>query len=92
MTLLASFYVGAVVTSIFKQTVKNGNKDVLIYSTIYGDIGSLSPIEMMDTLETLVALESIIIGKGISLVGRNVDDFRSMFLPAVVGKRRMDDK
>ena len=58
MSLLVCFYAGAIVTSLFKQTLQQG--------------------------ETVVALESIIIGKGISLVGRNVDDYRSLFLPSTV--------
>ena len=79
MSLLVCFYAGAIVTSLFKQTLQQG-KELLVYATIYGTIGSLTPIASIETLETVVALESIIIGKGISLVGRNVDDYRSLFL------------
>ncbi|CBK20662.2 uncharacterized protein [Blastocystis hominis] len=81
MSLLVCFYAGAIVTSLFKQTLQQG-KELLVYATIYGTIGSLTPIASIETLETVVALESIIIGKGISLVGRNVDDYRSLFLPS----------
>ena len=83
MSLLVCFYAGAIVTSLFKQTLQQG-KELLVYATIYGTIGSITPIASIETLETVVALESIIIGKGISLVGRNVDDYRSLFLPSTV--------
>lgn len=83
MSLLVSFYAGAIVTSLFKQTLQQG-KELLVYATIYGTIGSLTPVASVEVLETVVALESIIIGKGISLVGRNVDDYRSLYLPSTV--------
>ena len=85
MSLLVSFYAGAVVTSLFKQTLQQGKKELLVYATIYGTIGSLTPVASVEVLETVVALESIIIGREISLVGRNVDDYRSLYLPSTVG-------
>ena len=42
----------------------------------------------MEKLKTIVAIESLVIGKGVSLVGRVVDDFRSSFVPSMVRERR----
>ena len=87
MTLIAGFYVGEVVTSLFKQASPS-KADVLMYATINGTIGCLAPIDDMEKLKTIVAIESLVIGKGVSLVGRVVDDFRSSFVPSMVRERR----
>lgn len=83
MTLIAAYYIGEVITSLFTE-MKNGMK-VITYCTIYGRIGCLFPIHNMNDLEILVALESLILGRRISLVNRVVDDFRSTYVPCMVG-------
>lgn len=82
MTLIASFYTGELVTSLFTETVQ-GVK-VITYGTIYGTIGNLYPISNPNDLEILVALESLLMGTKLSLVGRVVDDFRNAFIPSMV--------
>lgn len=83
MTLIAAYYIGEVITSLFTE-MKNGMK-VITYCTIYGRIGCLFPIHNMNDLEILVALESLILGRKISLVDRVIDDFRSTYVPCMVG-------
>ena len=67
MALISAFYVGEVVTSLFKQASgkASGKADVLMYSTINGAIGCLSPVDDLEKLKTLVAMESLIIGRGV---------------------------
>lgn len=93
MALISAFYMGEVVTSLFKQASgkASGKADVLMYSTINGAIGCLSPVDDLEKLKTLVAMESLIIGRGVSLVGRIVDDFRSSFVPSLVGEGRVSE-
>ena len=93
LALISAFYVGEVVTSLFKQASgkASGKADVLMYSTINGAIGCLSPVDDLEKLKTLVAMESLIIGRGVSLVGRIVDDFRSSFVPSLVGEGRASE-
>ena len=88
MSLIGAFYIGEVVTTLFKQASEkaSGKADVLMYSTINGAIGCLTPVDDLEKLKTIVAMESLIIGRGVSLVGRIVDDFRSSFVPSIVGE------
>lgn len=83
MSLIASYYIGELITSIFMEELKNSVK-VITYATIYGTIGCLYPITNVNDLEVITGLESIIMGKGVSLVGRIVDDFRSTYIPSLV--------
>lgn len=94
MALIGAFYVGEVVTTLFMQASEkaSGKADVLMYSTINGTIGCLSPVDDLDKLKTIVAMESLIIGRGVSLVGRIVDDFRSSFVPSIVREERKDEE
>ena len=82
MSLIAALFVGELVTSIFMETIHGRN--VITYSTIYGSVCQLYPIETVQDVEALVALEAVMMGQGISLVGRVVDDFRSTFIPTLV--------
>lgn len=84
MSLIASYYIGELITSLFMEELQNSVK-VITYATIYGTIGCLYPITNLNDLEVITGLESIIMGKGVSLVGRIVDDFRSTYIPSLVG-------
>ena len=84
MSLIASYYIGELSTSLFMEELQNSIK-VITYATIYGTIGCLYPITNLNDLEVITGLESIIMGKGVSLVGRIVDDFRSTYIPSLVG-------
>ena len=82
MSLIASVFVGELITSIHMESLHGHN--VITYSTIYGTICQLYPIENVHDVEVLVALEAVVMGKGISLVGRVVDDFKNSFIPTMV--------
>ena len=99
--VVSSMYVGEVVTSFFKPLSTGNTKKVLMYSTIYGSVGSLSPVfgswnssgtannsltssKDREQLETMVTLESLLMKKDFSLVGRDVEDYRSLFVQYLV--------
>ena len=81
MTLLTSFYAGSLVTSLCTSECK-GIKTI-IYSTIYGAIHSLVAVPN-ESFEILSAVESLLLEMNISIVGRNVNQFRNTFIPSIV--------
>ena len=85
MSTIASMYMGSVVTSLFVQRFSR-NTDILMYATITGEIGALSPIDNVKKVEALLELESHMMNDA-SLVCRIVDDYRSYYLPSIVGPR-----
>ena len=85
MFIIASMYMGSLVTSLFVQRFSK-NTDTLMYSTITGEIGALSPIDNAKKVEALLELESHMISDA-SLVCRVVDDYRSYYLPSIVRDR-----
>ena len=82
MSVIASTYMGAIVTSLFVQRAENQN--VLMYGTITGEIGVFIP---MTSLGLLVQLESFMMNN-VSPVCRIVDDYHSLFLPSSVCLKR----
>ena len=89
MSVVASLYVGSLITSLCMQRFSRST-DVLLYSTITGEIGALMPLDSVKKVETLLTLESHMMSDA-SPVCRVVDDYRSYFLPSVVGERMAPD-
>ena len=81
MMTMASMYMGSVVTSLFTQT--RADQEVLMYGTITGELGVLSP--MNTNVDVLTRLESLMMNDA-SPVCRVIDDYHSLFLPVKVGE------
>ena len=84
---VASFYVGAAVTSLQKAVLQPGGSEVVLYATVHGAIGALVPLAGKDEADLFVRLERALRGEAAaaSLVGRDHVSFRSSFVPVSHG-------
>lgn len=89
MSVVASIYVGSLITSLCMQRFSRST-DVLLYATITGEIGALTPLDSVKKVETLMTLESHMMSDA-SPVCRVVDDYRSYYVPSVVRERMASD-
>ena len=90
MSVVASLYVGSLITSLCMQRFSRST-DVLLYATITGEIGALMPLDSVKKVETLLTLESHMMSDA-SPVCRIVDDYRSYYLPSVVREHEETDE
>ena len=90
MSVVASLYVGSLITSLCMQRFSRST-DVLLYATITGEIGALMPLDSVTKVETLLTLESHMMSDA-SPVCRIVDDYRSYYLPSVVREHEETDE
>jgi splicing factor 3B subunit 3 len=79
---IAHFYVGSVVTSLQKAVLAVGSTEVVLYTTVHGGLGALSPLTDKGDVDLFTRLELAMRNEqNISLVGRDHLSFRSSFAP-----------
>jgi splicing factor 3B subunit 3 len=86
---VASFYVGACVTSLQKAVLTAGGTEVVLYATAAGAVGALVPLAARDEVELFSKLEAALRAEGsagggqltASIVAREHMAFRSAFAP-----------
>jgi splicing factor 3B subunit 3 len=79
---IAHFYVGSVVTSLQKAVLAVGGAEVVLYTTVHGGLGALSPLTSKDDVDLFTKLELAMRNEpNISIVNRDHLSFRSSFAP-----------
>ncbi|KAF7458193.1 putative splicing factor 3B subunit 3 [Cryptosporidium felis] len=78
---VAQFHLGDIVTCLQKTQLSSTSIETIIFGTVLGSIGSLSPITNSEDIEFLSKLESLIRNQKVSLVSRDHLMFRSYYSP-----------
>eukprot|EP01061_Rhynchopus_euleeides_P021061 TRINITY_DN3424_c0_g3_i1.p1 TRINITY_DN3424_c0_g3~~TRINITY_DN3424_c0_g3_i1.p1 ORF type:complete len:1222 (+),score=530.56 TRINITY_DN3424_c0_g3_i1:133-3798(+) len=81
LQVVASFFVGSYITSIQKACLTTGGVEVILYTTLNGTIGCLSPINKKRDAERLKLLEAHMRQEAPPLCGRDHLAFRSYYVP-----------
>lgn len=81
---IGSFYVGSPIVSLCKTTMAAGAEEILLYTTVSGAIGALCPIIRPEDVDFLAHLELYMKAEDVSLCGRDLVSFRSMYRPITV--------
>jgi len=79
--ILCSYYVGEAITKITKTSLTPGGSELLLYTTIFGNIGVLLPFSSRDDIEFFSNLENHLRQEHKSLAGRDHLSFRSYYQP-----------
>ncbi|KAH9254154.1 hypothetical protein BASA81_007743 [Batrachochytrium salamandrivorans] len=81
LEVLSHFYVGEVITAIQRVTLAPGRSELLLYGTVNGTVGSLTPFTSREDLDFFALLELVMRRHFGGLVGRDHLQFRSYFFP-----------
>jgi len=81
LDLVCHFYVGETITGIRKCQLSTGHSETLVYSTVFGTIGTLCPFPSRDDLDFFAHLELHMRKYHVNLVGRDHLQFRSYYAP-----------
>jgi splicing factor 3B subunit 3 len=79
--ILCSYYVGEAISKITKTSLTPGGTEILLYTTIFGNIGVLLPFSSRDDIEFFSNLEGHLRQEHKSLAGRDHLSFRSYYQP-----------
>lgn len=82
---ICEFYVGEIITSLQKAVLVAGGRDVILYTTLSGSIGILSPVVTRDNIELLQTIEMHMRTEAPPLAGREHLAYRSYYVPCKVG-------
>jgi splicing factor 3B subunit 3 len=77
----AHFYVGEMLTSVNRTQMNAGKADCVVYTTILGSIGTLTPFDSVDDLDFFALLELQMRRFYKSLIGRDHLSWRSYYVP-----------
>ncbi|KAH8583415.1 splicing factor 3b [Cryptosporidium sp. chipmunk genotype I] len=78
---VAQFHLGDIVTCLQKSQLTSTSTETIVYGTVLGSIGSLSPIVNIEDLELLSKLEILLRKQKSSLLSRDHLMFRSYYSP-----------
>ncbi|KFM25355.1 Splicing factor 3B subunit 3 [Auxenochlorella protothecoides] len=78
---IINFHVGETVTALQRGTLQPGGREVLIYSTILGGLGTLFPFASREDLDFFQHLELHMRAEAPPLLGRDHLAFRSAYFP-----------
>jgi splicing factor 3B subunit 3 len=81
LDLLCHFYVGECVTGLAKCQLSLGHSEAIVYTTVFGTIGTLCPFPSRDDLDFFAHLELQMRKLNLSIVGRDHLQFRSYYAP-----------
>jgi splicing factor 3B subunit 3 len=81
LDLIAHFYVGEVVTALQKCTLAPGRNEILVYGTVMGTLGALTPFLSRDDLDFFSHLEIHLRKHFKNLLGRDHLQYRSYYTP-----------
>lgn len=79
--VLATYYVGEVVSSVTRASLIQGGSEAIVYVTITGKIGALLPLKNKDEIKLYSGLEQQLRLKATKLCGRDFGSYRSMYAP-----------
>ncbi|EFC50026.1 predicted protein [Naegleria gruberi] len=80
-TEIVKFYVGSMITSIYKTSLIAGGPSILIYTTITGAVGVFFPFTSKKDIEFFTQLEMHLREKNPPLCGRDHLAYRSYYFP-----------
>jgi splicing factor 3B subunit 3 len=81
---VSHYYVGDVITSLCKTPMVAGGRDVIVYTTLCGEIGIFAALPSRDDADFFQALETQMRAEAVPLCGRDHLAFRSSFMPVRV--------
>lgn len=84
LEMMASYYVGEVITSVCKTSLLNTSNEVILFSTVSGSIGALLPFDSKEDMDFFVHLEMYMRIESEPLSGRDHLCYRSLYSPVKV--------
>ena len=84
LELIASNYVGEVITSLTKTSLLNTSNEVILFSTVSGSIGALLPFDSKEDMDFFIHLEMYMRIEAEPLSGREHINYRSLYAPVKV--------
>jgi splicing factor 3B subunit 3 len=78
---VCQFHVGELVTSMQKTNLVPEGQEAIVYSTVMGSIGALIPFQSQEDIDFYTHLEMHMRSEYQTLIGRDVVNFRSYYLP-----------
>jgi splicing factor 3B subunit 3 len=75
------FHIGDTVTSIQKTSIVPGDRQIVVYTTIMGSIGTLSPFVAKDDIEFMTLLEMMMRMHAPPICGNNHLTYRGTYVP-----------
>lgn len=76
-----NFHLGEMVTALEKCVLQPGGREVVLYGTIHGTIGTLVPLTSREDADFFQHLEMHMRAEGPPLLGRDHQAFRSAYFP-----------